>query len=499
MDNGSGNFLFYLPLFASHSLFLVNSNEHTIDPEFLLQCKKGFYAPLEPLYIWPDTGLPRRGRWSYDANLEANYSAAYRDFCGFPSLPPCIYKSGPIWPEREPPEAYRYIREPRPVYDHPISDRWERIGTQIYELLDSHDVKWTSIDPIAIANTDMNIEDMPFFCPFLLWIGVKQDTLAFHHAVSAAAAIKDTILSPAGFPEIEVAFRVSEVTFYATGSGPKLRPPESIETWLPDRVVEATKPFTPTLGLSLASLRTPYYEGTGALYFRLKFRENDNKPPGEHVVILTAAHVARPPAVYHNTGLEPSEIRRTDLGPSNDMVALGYSAYEKAIQTIMRMISHSHSNIQRKRRTIAKLGDKMEGEPSNTTDVRQDCQVKIEEETKTISRLNTLHDEVTKRRTSTRKRVVGRVVYASSIGADETTRYTRDWALIMLDKDMIDWENFPGNQIHIGTSRQVPCPRSTLTLYNRSTLILTLNTVRRLHLSTQLLQVDVPASRGYSR
>jgi hypothetical protein len=131
-----------------------------------------------------------------------------------------------------------------------------------------------------------------------MWIGVKHKTLDFDDAVAAANAIKG-ILSQAGFPDIEVAFRESEVTHYV--AGPKFLPFNR----LIDPIPEFRKPFMPTLGISIAPLKTPHYEGTGALYFRL--RKDDIR-----VVLLTAAHVARP--TYANTGNDAQEYQLVSRG-----------------------------------------------------------------------------------------------------------------------------------------------------------------------------------------
>lgn len=174
----------------------------------------------------------------------------------------------PAWRERTGPEAYRITREARPAYDHPIADQWHAIGTSIYQFLDSQGVKWTSIDPVAFAE-EGGVEP---FCPLLMWIGVHPKSLIYDAAVAAAG----------GFPEIEVAFRESVIN-RSVATGPKLLPFNPLR----DPVPELLKPFTPTLGLSIAPLKTPYYEGTGALYLRVG---NTDK----RTVLLTAAHVARP-------------------------------------------------------------------------------------------------------------------------------------------------------------------------------------------------------------
>ena len=367
---------------------------------------------------------------SDSSRLTDCYPAAYKDFFGMPSGAPCIYKSGPAWPERKGPEAQRFIREARPVYGHPIAGSWLKIGTDIYKFLDSCSVMWTSIDPVAFANAG---EKTPF-CPLIMWIGVKHETLLFDAAVAAADAIK-RILSLAGFPEVEVAFRESEVTHSV--AGPKLLPFNP----LVDPIPEFRKPFTPTLGLSIAPLKTPHYEGTGALYLRLS--KDD-----ERVVLLTAAHVARPPSAYANTGMS----RKRASQPREDIVALGNMGYRNATSAMMATIGDLARSIKVWNKDLARLGEFVEGEDVTVTKKREKNQHEVEKATKMIDRLNKLHDEVTKRRTNPDQRIIGFVLHAEPIVvADGPNEFTRDWAFIQLYREKIDWSTFPGNKVYVGT------------------------------------------------
>ncbi|KAL7278342.1 hypothetical protein ACG7TL_008318 [Trametes sanguinea] len=127
-------------------LELVSNAPLNLDPEFLKLCLPTFEdqtinAPVSP------TPTPL----SNPCRLTNYYPAAYKDFHGFPSNPPCVYKPGPAWRERTGPESHRIIREARPVYEHPLADRWRVIGMSIYNFLDSRDIKWTSIDSVAFA------------------------------------------------------------------------------------------------------------------------------------------------------------------------------------------------------------------------------------------------------------------------------------------------------------------------------------------------------------
>ncbi|KAF8595172.1 hypothetical protein BDV93DRAFT_534959 [Ceratobasidium sp. AG-I] len=353
------------------------------------------------------------------SRLTDRYPAAYKDFFGTPSGAPCIYKSGPAWPERKGPQAQRYIREARPVYGHPLADAWLEIGTNIYRALDARGVKWTSIDPVAFADAG---EKTPF-CSLLMWIGVKHETLAF-----------EDILRLAGFPHIEVAFRESEVT--RSMCGPKL-PPFSP---LVDPIPEFRKAFTPTLGLSIAPLRTPHYEGTGALYFRLG-RDDDR------VALLTAAHVARPPPAFPNTRISHKETGQ----PREEIVALGIKGYQNAINAIMAAIGDLARSVTVWNKVIHRLGEPVDGEKAAITEKRFENLREVERATKMIGYLNKLHDEVTKLRTIPGLRIIGCVLHAEPIVVpDGPHRFTRDWAFVQLYKEKIDWDTFLGNKVYVG-------------------------------------------------
>ena len=321
------------------------------------------------------------------------------------------------------------------MYGHPIANDWLRIGTDIYQALDALGIKWTSIDPVAFADAG---EKAPF-CPLLVWIGVKHETLAFEAAVAAADAVKD-ILRQAGFPNIEVAFRESEVR--RSLSGPKLF---SFDP-LVDPIPEFRKAFTPTLGLSIAPLRTPHFEGTGALYFRLN-RDDDR------VALLTAAHVARPPPEFANTGMS----RKGTSQPREEIVALGTMGYRNATNAMMASIDNLAQSITLWDQAVQSLGEPVDGENAADTARRLEIQDEVEQATRMIDSLNKLHDEVTKLRTNPEQRVIGCVLHVEPIAiSDGPHRFTRDWAFVQLYKEKIDWATFPGNKVYIGTFLPYP-------------------------------------------
>ena len=365
-----------------------------------------------------DTAAPQ-------SRLSDSYPAAFTDFYGLPSNPPCIFKTGDAWTVRTGPQAQRILREARPVCDHPMQDRWLDIGKLIYEHLDSHNVEWSSIDPVRFAEAGKKEVSALY-----LWIGVLPGTLAFEAAKAAAEGCKK-ILAREGFPDIELAFRESVVT---QSVGPKLLSfdPSS------DPVPELRSPFTPALGIHIAPSKTPHYEGSGAIYLR-------ESSQSDRVFLLTACHVARPPPVHRNRPLS----RKHSSQALEEIVILGTSAYADAIDRMMGTIGHELLSIKTWNEALERFGPFVEGEARNKTRARKEHQDLVEKATTKIEDVNELHSDITKQWTT--QRVIGYVVHAPAIAIDDgPKRFTRDWALIDLYRDKIDWDTFRGNKVYVG-------------------------------------------------
>ena len=361
------------------------------------------------------------------SRLSDSYPAAFTDFYGLHSNPPCIFKTGDAWTVRTGPEAQRILREARPVCDHPMQDRWLDIGKLIYEHLDSHNVEWSSIDPVCFAEAGKRDVSALY-----LWVGVLPGTLGCEAAKAAADGCKK-ILAQEGFPDVELAFRESVVT---QSVGPKLL---SFEPSF-DRVPELRSPFTPTLGIQIAPLKTPYYEGSGAVYLR-------ESSQSDRVFLLTACHVARPPAAHRHRPLP----RKHSSQAREEIVVLGTTAYADAIDRMMGTIGHELLSIKTWNEALERFGPVVEGESRKKTRARKEHQDLVEKATTKIEDINELHSEVTKRWTTPNQRVIGYVVHAPAIAVDDGPKhFTRDWALIDLYRDKIDWDTFQGNKVYVG-------------------------------------------------
>ena len=360
--------------------------------------------------------------------LTDKYPYAWTDF--YPRRAPCIYKSGPAWEVRKGPEEQGIVREPRTVCRPDIAPLWVSILQQIIEYLDSMDINFTCINPFGWANEG----EKELLCAFLLSIGVTPRSLAHDDAVAAAVGVKG-ILAKSGLPEAEVAF--IEMVNRRSGGGPKLLSLDPIA----DSVPEYRKHFSSALGLPIAPLDTPYYEGTGALYLRLDSNTKD-------IVLLTCAHVVRPPPAFpDNKGMKRTKFSSQ---PKEYMVALGAGGYTRAVSGMMADIAKLTRDIKTWNRQL---------ERNLPAAKRQEITTEVEKATNRINQLDAFHTEATKFRSTPELRCIGWALRSSPIRVSvPPLGYTEDWGLIQLDPNMIDEETFLGNMVFVGTSFPSFCP-----------------------------------------
>jgi hypothetical protein len=290
-------------------------------------------------------------------------------------------------------------------------------------------VNFTCINPFGWANEG----EKELLCPFLLSVGVTPRSLGYDAAVAAAVDVK-AILAKSGLPEAEVAF--VEMVNKHLGGGPRLLPLDPIR----DSVPEYRKHFSSALGLPIAPLNTPYYEGTGALYFRLGRDTKD-------IALLTCAHVVHPPPAFpDNKGMKRTNNRQ----PKEYMVALGDGGYTRAVSEMMAEIS-------KLTRDIEVWDGQLKENLSAAT--RDQIASRVEEATDRRDQLDAYHTEVTKFHSAPEQRTIGWVLHSSPIEVSvQPLDYTNDWGLIQIDPRMIDEETFLGNKVYVGKSFPRFCP-----------------------------------------
>ncbi|KAF6765911.1 hypothetical protein DFP72DRAFT_996777 [Ephemerocybe angulata] len=370
--------------------------------------------------------------WS---RLTRCYPNAITDFYG--TGIPCIFKTGPEWPVARGPDAQKIVRTARPIHNHKIQPIWVETVIKIGVELDMLKVKWNALDPLAYANAGQSA----LICDFAVTVSVQPRSLAYDKAVVAAKAVQK-ILSDAGFPEIEVA--CIESLYHPSGSAPKLRglTPEFMKKDISD----LQKPFTLALGLSIAPFKLPSCEGTGGLFMRLSRDENDDR-----VALLTCAHVSFPPP--HQSANKAYTFEQGSHS-REDIILLGEESFQTNVDAIKTFIGRQTTDIEAWTVPLGRIPEPTQDEAKEITEKRDEYHHLIETARANIVKAEVLHSTVTKDFTLASSRVFGHVLHSAKIEVGED-RYMRDWSLIQLDRDRIDWNTFNGNKLFVGGNKSV--------------------------------------------
>lgn len=82
--------------------------------------------------------------------------------------------------------------------------------------------------------------------------------------------------------------------------------------------------------------------------------------------------------------------------------------------------------------------------------------------------MKAIHSEVTENYTTLNQRTIGFVLYSEKIEVSvEPYKFTKDWALIQLYNDKIDWTTFKGNKLWVGTSFSISLSPSPVLFISR--------------------------------
>jgi len=376
---------------------------------------------------------------------------AHNDFFGFPSFPRSIYHTGPAWPLPEPPEAWRVPKEARPVCIHAISSVWHEVGERIFKYFDSIGLKWTSIDPVRFAETSIYQSVLNTPSPLFLWVGVLPGSLSPELAKGPALRCKE-ILSEYGITDVEIAFRNSTYTRYAREQLFDHVPSKSVDV---DPTANIRVPFTPTLGLKIASKASPYVEGTGCLYLC----EGNGS---DRVFLLTTRHVSLPLSKY------PNELYYFTKGyrmPRRWIIHIGATAFQDALEAISKDIFHWDLMVGHYNDELESVDEHIEGEDPKITSKRQTIKSELEVAEKSKASGFEFLQDISTSWSLQRNRIIGHVIYSPPISIITGDRsFTEDWALIELDRDKFNWDTFRGNVLHLGMF--IPLRSSILTNFD---------------------------------
>jgi hypothetical protein len=132
-------------------------------------------------------------------------------YAGLPSAPVLVARTGTTpWEAPTGPEAYRKLKELRVVGNHApnLKEAWEGdLAPKLRALLDSMEVKWTSIDIVRIGNAGESS------APVVLWIGVIPASLSGNDGVVAVSKCRE-LLVEYDITNVDVEIRESIVVRY---------------------------------------------------------------------------------------------------------------------------------------------------------------------------------------------------------------------------------------------------------------------------------------------
>ncbi|KAJ3478096.1 hypothetical protein NLI96_g10001 [Meripilus lineatus] len=243
---------------------------------------------------------------------------------------------------------------------------------------------------------------------------MQPTSLVYEDANTAAEAITFKfflLVAKEGFEGIEIGFRESVFTRFT--SDPKMLSFSPFRGSLP----ELRKPFTPTLGLSIAPLKTPHFEGTGALYFR-ESKENDC------VFLLTCVHVARPRHVHRNSC--PSRKSRLP----EQVIALGIMGLNDALLSMMYTVGEQSRLIRDWEDVLDRLGEPEKDKDEDITEKLKELLGLVEKPKMKIEKTDKFHSEVTQHWTILHERIIGKVVHVEPIAVStKPQQYTKDWGI----------------------------------------------------------------------
>ena len=166
------------------------------------------------------------------------------------------------------------------------------------------------------------------------------------------------------------------------------------------------KPFTFTLGLSIAPHAMPRYEGTGGVFIRLSTDDNDKR-----VYLLTCAHVARPPPEFENVAY----TRKYTSQPLEKFVLHGTDAYANALGDITKFIDDETMGITVWQSALARVPAYAQDEPASRTDRRAELTGLIDAANRRITAANELLSDVAKTHTFRGLCIFGHLYHCAKI------------------------------------------------------------------------------------
>ncbi|KAI0029942.1 hypothetical protein K488DRAFT_79884 [Vararia minispora EC-137] len=315
------------------------------------------------------------------------------------------------WDKPTGPEAYRGLKQLRPVYGHQLNDLWDTIGPQVVDLLDQHRILFSSVDVVRFSSaTDKG----GVISPVVLWIGVLPDSLGGEDAPSHS------------IHDVDVEFRP--------------------ELYAPVSDLDATKnvidPLTTSLGLPISNAKTPQYQGTLGFYFA-------EGGESEDILAVTARYV-----LFPRDEVNSDYTYTNDRKLRKDVLLMGTKAWDDYIESVQVEIGNLGITAEIHEGSIEKLRPKAEGTNASARKAQRD----LEETEELLRKTRKAMDELEELYMTTKRdwskpiqRVIGHTVRSPPISVDTPPHgFIKDFAIIKLDKDRFKSVEGPMNVLDLG-------------------------------------------------
>ena len=346
-------------------------------------------------------------------------------YYGIPSQPRLVARSSSdLWVEPTGAAAYLNAKEASPLGIHPLREIWEAaVGPAIIGYLDTHGVKYTSLDPVRMGHAG---DSSP---PAIIWMGVVPGSLATDVGIEIATGCKG-ILCDYEINDVHVEIRESEVF----RSAKMYKPVTTSNT-----TVQMREAFSTALGLPISTEDDPTLGGTGGFFM------SDRRYPGT-IYLVTARHVVIHADKDNNLLYKKSSPSQ----PSKRVILFSDPAFENHIEAIKLAIRSKETVAIKQLESRMKIAQRMEGEDGEAE--RDEVRHQLEKVKKSIEDLRAFLAEVSRVWKDRKDRVLGEIIIAPPIGLNIGEEgFTEDWAVIKVNNSQIDSTNFIGNAIDLGT------------------------------------------------
>ncbi|KAJ6260578.1 hypothetical protein Dda_4804 [Drechslerella dactyloides] len=342
-------------------------------------------------------------------------------YYGIPSQPRLVYRTDTI-PLTRPGGVDVVQRESFPVYNHNINKVWDEVGPKIIQILDSHEVRWTSIDVAKFKITRLGSKRIS---PVILWIGVVPATLSADKAREASTTCLH-LLETFGITDIELEYRES---LYVRAAGLRLKAPDQRRSWF-------SRPLDVALSLPIAARATSDAEGSGGLYIA-------EGGAGKNIYLLTARHV-----VLHPLRMPNDAVVAHRSAPRREVMLLGPEGFDKMVSRVSGYIDYLEYVIPKQQGDAKR--ERLErdaGQNAGMGPIEQQHQERRED----LRWCREFREEIRAdwQESNRRERTIGYIDYSPPFTyGDRPGTWSTDYALILLDKKKLR-QNFKGNVLDL--------------------------------------------------